>query len=239
MSARKPAPVSLAPVGKAKRDPVAAAARTIRKFQSADGRRPDAPTPERLAKAGGAARVERFTEEEEVFHPGGRVKFEVECARFRVADDTLARLANGGFLARDPERNAALAQAGLIYRSAWRRATGGAGPAGVSWAERVDGGTKTGLLEAESSASGLHALRRMRAAIVPRSALPIVEMIVLEDGELVDAGRRFCGYQAQIQARTAALVFLTIGLEAIAETIGLIKPPVENARPHSAAGLSA
>ncbi|ATQ67911.1 hypothetical protein CQW49_08445 [Methylosinus trichosporium OB3b] len=218
MPPRKPPKVSLAPIGERR----AVAESAIRKFEAQGSRRSEAPTPERLLKAGGAARVERIIDTTVVMDGSRTAEVEIEAVRVRVDDDPFARLCNGKIIDRRPARNLALCNAGLRYRQAWQSATAG-NIRGARFAEHVDGGKGAGLFGTESAAGALQAFRKMRAAVRPR-ALAVLDAIVLREADLVDAGRQFTGYKAEIQARTCALTLLSIALESVAEAIGIIEP---------------
>ncbi|MBG0811214.1 hypothetical protein IY145_17805 [Methylosinus sp. H3A] len=203
----------------------------IKKFEALGSRRSEAPTPERLMRAGGAAKVERFADTAVVVNGSRAAEVEIEAVRVVVADDPFTKLCNGGHVHKKPGRNLQLCTAGIRYREVWRQASQGGAIRGPSWNERVQGGRSPGLFGSESAAQSLLKFTKMRAAIGDRDHQKAVEAIVLEDRPPEDVGREISGYAAPAPARAVSMHALRRGLEALARHLGLIEPEREEPAP--------
>jgi hypothetical protein len=228
--ARKP--VTLAPVRsrqeieaeeQAQREGRALAEVAVRKFGAMGATRSDGPTPERLLRAGGAARVERFTEAEERWNDeeGRPETVEVERVRIRADASPFERLCKGRFVAKDKNRNFVLCQAGLRYRETWTK-TGLTGPRSVDFG-RVGVSTNSGLFATEMAASAFNLLTKIEQAM-QREQTRVCRGVILEDREAVDVGRDVTGYAAPKQAAGTAMFLLRSGLESAARVLGLSAP---------------
>ncbi|WP_298354014.1 hypothetical protein [Rhodoblastus sp.] len=200
------------------------ARRALQKFERAGARAPQAPSVERLLRAGGAARVETFSEAVEISRGDKFVTETVDCVRMRLDDGPLARLRDRNQLDRaDKARNFALAQAGEKYREIFFRA--GLDPLRTLDPSREVNAafSPNGMWRCESQIENLQKFRAAREAI-PQDFREPLAAIVLEDREIVDVGREIGAYKDAKMAGAVALFILRRGLAALARHYRLISP---------------
>ena len=201
------------------------ARRTLKKFERSGARAPQAPSAERLLQAGGAARVEVFSEVVEISRGDRFLTETVDCVRMRLDDGPLARLRDRSQLDRaDKARNFTLAQAGEKYRESFFRA--GLDPLRtLDPAQEVKSSfSPNGLWRCESQIENLQKFRAAREAI-PEDFREPLAAIVLEDREIVDVGREIGAYKDAKMAGAVALFILRRGLTALARHYRLISAP--------------
>ncbi|MCI4678926.1 hypothetical protein K9U39_11060 [Rhodoblastus acidophilus] len=198
------------------------ARRALKKFQRAGDRAPEGPSVERLIQAGGAARIETFSEMVEVSR-GDKFETEtVDSVRMRLDDGPLARLRDRNQLDRaDKARNFVLAQAGEKYRESFFRA--GLDPLrSLDPSQEVKAAfSPNGMWRCESQIENLQKFRAAREAI-PEDFRDPLAAIVLEDREIVDVGREIGAYKDAKMAGAVALFTLRRGLTALARHYRLI-----------------
>ena len=195
-----------------------------RKFERAGARAPQAPSAERLLQAGGAARVEVFSEVVEISRGDKFLTETVDCVRMRLDDGPLARLRDRNQLDRaDKARNFALAQAGEKYRESFFRA--GLDPLrSLDPSQEVKSAfSPNGMWRCESQIENLRKFRAAREAIPEDFRDPLAAM-VLEDREIVDVGREIGAYKDAKMAGAVAIFILRRGLMALARHYRLISP---------------
>lgn len=200
------------------------ARRALQKFQRMGQRAPDGPSVERLMQAGGAARIETFSETVEIARGDKFEEATVELVRMRLDDGPLARLRDRNQLDRaDKARNFALAQAGEKYREAFFRA-------GLDPLRSLDPSQEVsapyspkGLWRCESQIENLQKFRAARESVPEDFREPLAAM-VLEDREIVDVGREVGAYRDAKLAGAVALFILRRGLTALARHYRLIAP---------------
>ncbi len=200
------------------------ARRALQKFERAGARAPQAPSAERLLQAGGAARVETFSEAVEISRGDKFVTETVDCVRMRLDDGPLARLRDRNQLDRaDKARNFALARAGEKYREIFFRA--GLDPLRTLDPSREVNSafSPNGLWRCESQIENLQKFRAAREAI-PEDFREPLAAIVLQDREIVDVGREIGAYKDAKMAGAVALFILRRGLAALARHYRLISP---------------
>jgi len=260
MPPRKLKPVSLAPVRLTDRQPrkyprvdktaldvaeefqderrkskrqIAKAERALKAFRDKAGDRQSlGPTPERLLKAAGAARIEKFEESAEVagsFNDGMVETVEVTLARVRLSDDgPITRLCARGQLApEDKGLNAILGKAARRLRDEWARAGRETVQAIDTTRELVDGGP--GLLAMESAIdASIH--YRAALAVIPAGYRPFVVGVVIDQQAPRVVGRKITGYRNVNAAAAVCMWALQRGLLALAkDRYGLIQEDEENA----------
>lgn len=221
---RPPVSPSRAADPQAQRAPGDVAEAAIRKARSIGYRASAMPTPERLLRAAGDARLEMVHEVVEVAD-GDKFKSEtVEVARVVVTVDSFTRACQKGRMHRQPERNAVLCMAGIRYRSAWR----GAGLDGLRGRdlERIGSGGATGLLASEAAAAAFREFARLKEAI-PRDFRDAVETVVLQEAPAYDAGRRALLPGDKRNPSTVGMALLRLGLDALARAAGLLPPEID------------
>jgi hypothetical protein len=200
------------------------ARRALKKFEQTGARAPQAPSAERLLQAGGAARIEFFSDVVEISRGNKFVTETVECVRMRLDDGPLSRLRDRNQLDRaDKARNFALAQAGEKYRESFFRA-------GLDPLRTLDPSQEvksafspSGMWRCESQIENLQKFRAAREAIPEDFREPLAS-IVLEDREIVDVGREIGAYKDAKMASAVALFILRRGLMALARHYRLISP---------------
>jgi hypothetical protein len=200
------------------------ARKALEAFQRTGYRAPEAPAVERLLKAGGAARIETFSETVEVSRGDAFETETAEFTRIRLDDGPLARLRDRSQLDRtDKARNFALAQAGEKYRESFYRA--GLDPLrSLDPSQEVSAAySPNGLWRCESQIEALQKYRAAREAIPEDFREPLAS-IVLEDREIVDVGRQIGAYKDAKMAGAVALFILRRGLTALARHYRLISP---------------
>jgi hypothetical protein len=162
----------------------------------------DTATPERLRKS-----------ESTVTEDGAR----------QFKDELLARLADRGQLYPDAKINMACRLAGEKYHADWYGS-------GMSTLQAVDygkvrggqGGSGSHLPPGGIAASRRNAYRAARAAM-PDKCRKVVELILLQDQDLVSAGKAATGSSAPSTCRTVAVERFTFGLYLLAHHYGLVK----------------
>lgn len=202
-------------------DALAVAKEAVRQFRANGARAGQAPTPERLLRAGGCAVIERFSEAREVVR-GGRVETAtVEACRVRVCDAPLDRLAMRRQIApKDFERNELLALAGHRYRELWFTAglhgLRGTDPGRISMRrcrpEFFGSGRQIDAFEAYCTASNW----------LTGHERTVVDAVVLDEVEPVEIGRLISGYRQVQQASAIGLFMLRNGLGQLAVHFGLL-----------------
>jgi hypothetical protein len=200
------------------------ARKALETFHRAGYRAPEGPLVERLMKAGGAARIETFSEVVEIARGDKFENATVDFVRMRLDDGPLARLRDRNQLDRaDKARNFALAQAGEKYRECFFRA--GLDPLrSLDPAQEVAAAySPTGLWRCESQIEALQKFRAAREAI-PEDFREPLAAIVLNDREIVDVGREIGAYKDAKMAGAVALFILRRGLAALARHYRLIGP---------------
>ena len=205
-------------------DPASLAKAALARFRRAGDKASETTTPERLLRAGGMARVERFSRAVEVQRRGRMETRTVEARRIRIEDSPFARLRARNLLASGADaevRNALLAAAADRYRQHWHYA--GLGPLHAidPSRERVSG-TMVGLLRTERQLAHFQAYGAA-VRVLGEDARRIVEAVVLHDREPVDVGRELSGYRQEKQATAVALYVLRAGLRELAVHFGLMK----------------
>ncbi len=195
----------------------------LRRFAREGYRAPQAPSPERIMRARGTARIERFSEVVEVARGDKFEPAAVDFVRMRVDDGPLSRLRDRNQLDKtDRLANLALARAGEMYRDSFFRA--GLDPLrALDPTQEIAGGRggPVGLWRSEAQAQALRKFRAARDAI-PEDFRAALEAIVLADRELVDIGRQIGAYRDAKMAGAVALFILRRGLAALARHYGVI-----------------
>ena len=198
------------PTGKGK------ARKMLKTFQRSGYRAPEAPSVERLLRAGDAARIETFSEVVEVARGDAFEAVAVDFVRMRLDDGPLARLRDRRQLDRDDKgRNLALAMAGEKYRQAYVRS-------GLDPLHSLDPTREVATAYAPGtlwrSESQVEALQHFRAAreAIPEDFRGALAAIVLEDRDIVDVGREIGAYKDAKMAGAVALFILRRGLAALA-----------------------
>lgn len=222
MARRKPK-ISLAPVNlKPSADAYGKATGALVHFHAEGYRRPDGPTPERLVRAQGGARVETFFEVVEVADGDTFRATPVKFARIKIADAPFDRLKHRGQLApNDQGLNNILGKAGDEYRSYWDSA--GLEPISAIDPTREPGGGSGvfGLFGSEAAAQAFAVYSAARAAVASDFRDPL-DAIVLYDRDPFDVGRRYSAYSSEKQAVACALHDVRRGLVALAKHFGLL-----------------
>jgi hypothetical protein len=199
------------------------AASAIRKFRKAGPIASAAPTPERLLRAGGAARIETFRSPVHVSQDGCTETTLVPTLRIRIEESPLMRLRARGLLTKIPKvsgRNELLAAAGERYLGHWRGA--GLSPLrAIDFTkDRVSGGS-TGLLRTERQLAHFQAYESAERALGNHLG-KVVDAVVLKECEPLEVGREISGYRQPQQATAVALHLLRAGLETLALHFGLM-----------------
>ncbi len=192
----------------------------LKSFRRSGVRAPDGPTPERLLKAGGHARVENFSEVVEVSKGDNFEPVAVSMIRMRIEDSPFERMCARKQLApKDPALNLILARAGIQYREA-RAKAGLEGIKSVDFG-RVGHGGSGGLLTTEAQCQAFQVFNGALKSMSP-ICQKVVGAIVLDDRTAVDIGREISAYTHPISATAIGMYVLQIGLAAMARHFGLL-----------------
>ncbi len=192
----------------------------LKSFRRSGFRAPDGPTPERLLKAGGHARVENFSEVVEVSKGDKFEPVAVSMIRMRIEDSPFERMCARKQLApKDPALNLILARAGIQYREA-RAKAGLEGIKSVDFG-RVGHGGSGGLLTTEAQCQAFQVFNGALKSMSP-ICQKVVGAIVLDDRTAVDIGREISAYTHPISATAIGMYVLQIGLAAMARHFGLL-----------------
>ena len=205
----------------------AVAERALNSFRDKSGdRQSQGPTPERLLKAGGAARVQKFAESAPVAGTFDEGKFEsvdVTLARVVLSDDgPIARLRGRGQLAPgDKDLNSALGEAAKMLQREWARAGRETVKAIDTTRQFIDGGS--GVLAMEAAMDASIGYRASVDAIPDDFRLAVIG-VVIDERETADVGRQISGYRDQGMATAVCMFALRRGLKALArDRYGLIQ----------------
>ena len=220
MAKRTKPPVSLAKIGG--REATAIAESALRKFKTTGWRAGQAPTAERLLRAGGNASIQTFAEIAEISKGDKFEAVPVDMTRIVLTDDPFSSLCKRKLLAPgDPSLNMILCHAGLRYRQAWRTA-GFENLKSIEFG-RVGSSSSSGMFASEASAAAFQLYAKIKNSM-PSDYHSGVDGIVLNDRDPVDIGRQISAYKAPKQAVAVALFVLRRGLESGARALGLLSP---------------
>ena len=198
------------------------AASALEKFSRAGYRAPVGPTPERLLKSAGFAKVDRFHEVVEVSRGDTFEPVTVEFSRVRAQDGRLEKLAARRALAPESSKtNLILFHAGLRYRKNWEKAGCDTLKGMDPTRESCGGSGKFGLFGSEAQANAWAVHNASRAAMFADFRAP-VDAIVLEEREVEDVGRQFGAYRHAAMATAVAMFILRGGLKMLAVHYGMI-----------------
>jgi hypothetical protein len=156
----------------------------------------DMATPERLARSDESALVE----------DGAR----------QFKDDLLVRLADQGKLYPDAKINMACKLAGEKYYADWGAGMGGLQAIDYGKVRSGQGGSGSHLPPSRIAAQCREAYRNARAAM-PDKYRKVVELILLQDQDLVAAGKAVTGSAVPVTCRAVAIERFTFGLYLLAK----------------------
>lgn len=181
-------------------------------------RAPDGPTPERLLRARGSARVELGATPVLVDRDGETLVERVETLRVRVTDDPLSVLSARGMLGRDREANRVALFAGRALHEAW--ITGQLSALRSIDIDATGGGLAVGAVV--KTEAQWEALRVYRTGMHPLSVdeRRVVQAVAIDEQSPASAGALITGYAAGKQSRAVAMYVLSTGLAKAALALG-------------------
>lgn len=202
--------------------PYGVAASALERFSRAGERLPQGPTPERLLKARGSARIQRFTEKGEVSKGDIFEEIDLNLVRVVVDDGPIARLRSRCQLSPgEPSANAILARSAEMFRAAWMKAGQEQLKAQDPTKEIFGGSGMSGPFGSEAMIDAFDAYSQALDAI-PKDFRVTVRAVALEDREPVEVGREITKYRDAAMATAACMFDLRRGLKALALHYGLI-----------------
>lgn len=197
------------------RTDLAVAAKAISRFQSEGAVRSEAPTPERLRKARGTAKVMTMASATERMLGGKPMTVIVDRRVMRFEHGPVERLASKKLLDKNRHLNEILLTAANKYREKYDQAGIDTLMSADYLRPYVDGSRRPatgGAFEPYVSAS---------KAMEPDEVRGAVDAIVLREDDLMQVGRKLSGYHGN-QARASAVVLLRLGLRQLAKHFNLV-----------------
>ena len=217
-------------------DAVTVASSALRRFKAIGPVLAETPSPERLLRDAGHARVERGITFVDVVDAAGEITSAAVIAhRIRVTTGPLERMGGKGHLDPDPFRNGALLSAGRRYLSLWSQA-------GLSPIQGQDPGkirstaVGAGMLGTERKCEAFSAYCAASDAMDFRERLA-VDAIVLHDTPIQDVGQKLGRKTDRSSAITIGTYAMRCGLEKLAIHFGMLDEAVDRPAPADARAL--
>jgi hypothetical protein len=213
------------------------AKRDMRAFRKIADPSPDVPTPERIVQADGGYVREAFAEVAEVTGRDGVVTTQLmNRHRLRMQDTPLGRLKSHHLLAPGDEyKNLTMAMAGERYYGHWLNAHSGSGGGTDPARGSSNSGLPPAFFNTAAQLQSWQSWNAARANVYPPHRL-IVDAVVLEEIEPLEAGRKFTIYTNRDQAIAVCLDRLRAGLIALAVHFRIFEPDSSILRPRRKKG---